>query len=65
LSDVAALVVSPSTNTLIMSGVGTGFKAAHLNLTFDDAATNSLPQNGTVVSGTNKPTQNSTPYRFP
>ena len=57
LSDVDALVVSPTTNTLIMGHVGAGYKAAHLTLTFDDGATNSLPQNGTVVSGTNKPTQ--------
>jgi hypothetical protein len=26
-----------------------------VTLTFDDAVTNSLPQNGQIISGTNKP----------
>jgi hypothetical protein len=63
-SDVAALVVSPSTNTLIMANVVGPAVIAHVTLTFDDAATNSLPQNngvgGTLNSNsstTNKPTQ--------
>jgi uncharacterized delta-60 repeat protein len=58
LGDVSALVVSPTTNTLIMGHVGgSGTIVKHITLTFDDAATNSLPQNGVPVTGTNKPTQ--------
>ncbi len=56
-SDIDALVVSPTTNTLIMAHTGGANIIKHVTLTFDDAATNSLPQNGQIVSGTNKPTQ--------
>lgn len=62
-SDIDALVVSPTTNTLIMGHVGGGFPARNITLTFDDAPTNSpysnglLPRNGTIVTSTNKPTQ--------
>ena len=66
MSDLDALVVSPGTsNTLVMAHAGGGFNANHLTLTFDDAATNSLPQNGTIVSGTNKPTQYYPVSNFP
>ena len=66
ISDLDALVVSPGTsNTLVMAHAGGGFNANHLTLTFDDAATNSLPQNGTIVSGTNKPTQYYPVSNFP
>jgi hypothetical protein len=56
--DIDALLVSPSAqDTLLMSHVGTpSVNANHVTLTFDDAATNSLPQTGQIVSGTNKPT---------
>jgi hypothetical protein len=58
ISDVDALVVSPSTtNTLLMGRVGGGFPARNITITFDDGASNSLPQNGTIATGTNKPTQ--------
>jgi hypothetical protein len=59
VSDVDALVVSPSTNTLIMAHVGSGTKATHLTLTFDDMATNSfsLPEFNSLTTGTNKSTQ--------
>jgi hypothetical protein len=58
LGDVDVLVESPTTNTLIMGHVGgSGTIVNHLTLTFDDAATNSLPHNGVPASGTNKPTQ--------
>ena len=56
-SDIDALVVSPTTNTLIMAHTGGANIIKHVTLTFDDAATNSLPQNGQIVTGTNKPTQ--------
>ena len=58
LGDVSALVVSPTTNTLIMGKVGgSGTIVKHITLTFDDAAATSLPQSTVPVSGTNKPTQ--------
>ncbi len=58
LNDVNVLLVSPAAkDTLLMAHVGTpGVGAAHINLTFDDAATNSLPGSGAVTTGTNKPT---------
>jgi len=65
LHDVDALVVSPTTNTLIMAHVSDGSKANHVTLTFDDAATNSLPNNSQVVTGTNKPTQYGIVPNFP
>lgn len=56
-ADVDALVVSPSgTNSIFMANAGTGLGITNVILTFDDAATNSLPQNGRITSGTNKPT---------
>jgi hypothetical protein len=63
--DIAALLVSPTTNTLLMGGVGTPGPVKHITLTFDDAATTSLPQNQTIVSGTNKPTQYGIVPNFP
>jgi len=66
VADVDALVVSPgSSNTLVMAHAGGGTKVSHLTLTFDDAATNTLPQYGTIVSGTNKPTQYYPVSNFP
>jgi hypothetical protein len=66
ISDLDALLVSPgASNTLVMAHVGGNIKVSHLTLTFDDAATNSLPQNGTIVSGTNKPTQYYPVSNFP
>lgn len=56
--DIDALVVSPSgSNTLIMAHAGGVFSVTNIVLTFDDAATNTLPQSNRMVSGTNKPTQ--------
>jgi uncharacterized delta-60 repeat protein len=56
--DIDALLVAPNAqDTLLMSHVGTlGVSASHITLTFDDAATNSLPSTGAITSGTNKPT---------
>jgi len=54
--DIDALVVNPSgTNTLIMANAGS-LPVNNVTLIFDDAATNSLPPSGQIVSGTNKPT---------
>jgi len=64
-SDIDALVVSPTTNTLIMAHAGGANIIKHVTLTFDDAATNSLPQNGQIVTGTNKPTQYYPVKNFP
>jgi uncharacterized delta-60 repeat protein len=58
LGDVDALVVSPTTNTLIMGHAGgSGTIVKHITLTFDDTVTNSMPQNGAPVTSTNKSTQ--------
>jgi uncharacterized delta-60 repeat protein len=55
--DIDALLVSPSQlDTLLMVHAGAQNAVNHVTLTFDDAASNSLPQTGQIVSGTNKPT---------
>ena len=65
-SDIDALVVSPAgTNTLIMAHTGGGFSVTNVTLTFDDAVTNTLPHNGQITSGTNKPTQFFPVQNFP
>ena len=65
--DVSALVTAPAgTNTLIMSHAGgNGYGATNLVLTFDDGATNSLPQTGGITNGNYKPTSYSPPNKFP
>ncbi len=65
LSDVSALVVSPTTNTLIMAHEGGSGQVNHLTLTFDDAATNSLSPNVVPVTSTNKPSQSYPVINFP
>ena len=60
-SDIDALVVSPSAQTsLIMAHTGGGNAIGKVSLTFDDAATNSLPPTAypqtTITNGTFKPT---------
>ncbi len=63
--DVDALVVSPAQlNTLIMAHAGT-VSATNVTLTFDDAATNSLPEFGPITTSTNKPTQHFPVNPFP
>jgi len=61
VGDLDVLVVSPSTNTLIMAHAGIGSKATHVTLTFDDASTNAsilpLPQYGAILTSTNRSTQ--------
>jgi uncharacterized repeat protein (TIGR01451 family) len=54
--DINALLVSPSGSTvLLMSHTGGGHSATNLTLTFDDAATGTLPNSDALASGTNKP----------
>ena len=64
---VSALVTAPGgTNALIMSHAGgSGYAVTNLVLTFDDAATNSLPSTGAITTGTYKPTYYSPPLKFP
>ncbi|HXJ74116.1 MAG TPA: Calx-beta domain-containing protein, partial [Candidatus Dormibacteraeota bacterium] len=55
--DVNVLLVSPSAqDTLLMSHAGGSTNVAKITLTFDDAATNSLPSVNVLTTGTNKPT---------
>ncbi len=55
--DIDALLVAPDVqDTLFMAHAGGAFSLNHATLTFDDAATNSLPNNAQIISGTNKPT---------
>jgi hypothetical protein len=66
MSDIDALVVSPTTNTLIMAHAGFfGAIITHVTLTFDDAATNTVPTNTVPVSGSYQPTQNYPVLNFP
>ncbi len=64
-SDIDALLVSPTTNTLLMGEVGLPGPVKNVTLTFDDAASNSLPHTATIVSGTNKPTSYGSIPNFP
>jgi subtilisin-like proprotein convertase family protein len=64
--DIDVLLVGPSgANVLLMSDVGGSTAASHLNLSFDDNAAASLPDNGPLVSGTFKPTDFNTGDTFP
>jgi hypothetical protein len=56
-SDIDALLVSPGQqDTLIMAHAGGQNVIQNVTLTFDDAASNSLPHFNLIISGTNKPT---------
>jgi uncharacterized repeat protein (TIGR01451 family) len=55
--DVSALLVSPSgANVLVISHAGSGHSVTNLTLTFDDGASNTLPQSSTITSGSYRPT---------
>jgi len=66
--DVAVQVVGPDgTSVLLMSDVGGpplfgSTPVSGINLTLDDEAANSLPDNGQLPSGTYKPTKGTTPF---
>lgn len=54
--DIDGVLVSPDQKTtLFMAHAGGQNALTNVTLKFDDAATNSLPQNGQIISGTNKP----------
>jgi len=54
--DVNVLLVSPAGGTvLLMSHTGGGYSVTNLTLTFDDAATNALPNSEPLTSGTVEP----------
>jgi uncharacterized delta-60 repeat protein len=65
--DIDALLVSPSQlTTMLMAHAGAQNAVKHVTLTFDDASTNTLPQNGQIISGTNKPADYASPLiQFP
>ena len=65
LSDVSALVVSPTANTLIMAHEGGNGQVNHITLTFDDAATTVLSPSVVPVTSTNKPSQSYPVINFP
>ena len=56
-SDIDALLVSPSQyDVLFMSHAGGNYGMYNVTLKFDDAATNSLPQDATITNGVYLPT---------
>src|SRR5262249_26600375 len=52
-------------SVLVQSHAGGGYGVTNATLSFDDAATTSLPSNGQILSGTNKPTQYGTTVSIP
>ena len=56
-ADIDIMLVSPAgQKVILMSDTGAGFAISGVNLTFDDAATASLPDQAPITSGTYKPT---------
>jgi large repetitive protein len=56
--DVGVLLVGPQgQSALLMSDVGSSFAVSAIALTFDDEATDSLPDSAQISAGTFKPTQ--------
>jgi subtilisin-like proprotein convertase family protein len=58
-SDISMLLVGPQGQKVVLmsrAGSGVGSAIADVNLTFDDAAANSVPATGVIPSGTYKPT---------
>ena len=54
--DIDGVLVSPAQQTvLFMAHAGGQHSITNTTLTFDDAASTSLPQSGQIISGTNKP----------
>jgi subtilisin-like proprotein convertase family protein len=64
--DADILLVAPNGRRIVlMSDVGGNTEVGSVSLTFDDTATNSLPDNAPLVSGTYKPTDFETGDTFP
>jgi hypothetical protein len=64
--DVDVLVTAPAgTNTLLMAHNGSSFSVTNLMLTFDDAATNTLPSASILTNAVYKPTTNFLGRQFP
>jgi subtilisin-like proprotein convertase family protein len=64
--DVDILLAAPGgRNVVLMSDVGGSTPVTNLELTFDDIATNFLPDNGPLVSGIFKPTNIGSGDSFP
>jgi subtilisin-like proprotein convertase family protein len=60
-NDIAVLLVGPSgANSILMGRVGGSSETGLINLTFDQAAANTLNTTDTAVSGTYKPSQGAT-----
>jgi len=58
--DIGLLLVSPAgQSTILMTDSGHGDDVSGINLTFDDAASGTLPDNSQLSSGTYKPSQGS------
>jgi hypothetical protein len=56
-ADIDALLVAPNQfDTLVMAHAGGQNAINHVTITFDDAATNSLPQFGQITNGVYRPT---------
>jgi hypothetical protein len=64
--DVDVLVTAPAgTNTLLMVHSGYSYSVTNVVLTFDDAATNYLPNASIITNGVYKPTTNYLGRQFP
>ena len=64
--DIDILLVGPAgQNILLMSDTGSAFDVTGINLVFDDAAANFLPDAAQIVSGTFKPTNIGAGDAFP
>ena len=64
--DIDVVLVSPAgTNVLVMSHTGGGHAVTNINLTFDDAATATLPNYDPITSGTYKPSNYEGPVALP
>ena len=65
-ADVDMLLVGPAgQKVVLMSDAGSGISVANLNLTFDDAASSTLPELTTILDGTFRPTDYAPGDSFP
>jgi uncharacterized repeat protein (TIGR01451 family) len=64
--DINVVLVNPAgTNVLVMSHTGGGHAVTNINLTFDDAATATLPNQDPIAAGTYKPSSYQGPVALP